>query len=150
MRRPNPPSAVQDSAILPRSCRKSGFSLIEMLVVIAVIGIIAAIAIPSIANLSDTAEKTIVKRNAQNFASVSASLASVGVEHVIPDSLGGVEATCRLFRIGLTVPDGPFAGFYFGLPGVPIDDISQTFAYLDLEFERFAARQLIFNGNASP
>ena len=122
----------------------------ELLIVIAVIGIIAAIAIPSLANLSDVADQTTAKRNAQNFASVSAGLASAGVEHVIPESLGGVEATCRLLRKGLTVPDGPFAGTFFAVPAVPLDKIQMTSVYLDLEFERFLARQLIYNGNAVP
>ena len=47
-----------------------GFSLVEMLVVIAVIGIIAAIAIPSIGSISTAAQDATKKRNAQNLASV--------------------------------------------------------------------------------
>ena len=49
-----------------------GFSLVEMLVVIAVIGIIAAIAIPSIGSINASAQTATAKRNAQNIASVYA------------------------------------------------------------------------------
>ena len=37
--------------------KNSGFSLVEMLVVIAVIGIIAAIAVPNIGRINDAAER---------------------------------------------------------------------------------------------
>ena len=49
---------------------KAGFSLVEMLVVIAVIGIIAAIAVPTIGNITEQANNSKAKRNAQNLASV--------------------------------------------------------------------------------
>ena len=59
---------------------KAGFSLVEMLVVIAVIGIIAAIAVPTIGNITDQANNSKSKRNAQNLASVCASAVAAGAE----------------------------------------------------------------------
>ena len=57
---------------------KAGFSLVEMLVVIAVIGIIAAIAVPTIGNITAQANASKAKRNAQNLASVCASAVAAG------------------------------------------------------------------------
>ena len=59
---------------------KAGFSLVEMLVVIAVIGIIAAIAVPTIGNITDQANNSKAKRNAQNLASVCASAVAAGAD----------------------------------------------------------------------
>lgn len=59
---------------------KAGFSLVEMLVVIAVIGIIAAIAVPTIGNITEQANKSKAKRNAQNLASVCASAVAAGAD----------------------------------------------------------------------
>lgn len=53
-----------------KKAAKAGFSLVEMLVVIAIIGIIAAIAIPNIGSINDAATASAVDRNAQNAASV--------------------------------------------------------------------------------
>ena len=63
---------------------KAGFSLVEMLVVIAVIGIIAAIAVPTIGNITSQANASKAKRNAQSLASVCASAVAAGATHVTP------------------------------------------------------------------
>ncbi len=57
---------------------KAGFSLVEMLVVIAVIGIIAAIAVPTIGSITSQANENKAKRNAQNLASVYSSAIAAG------------------------------------------------------------------------
>jgi len=57
---------------------KAGFSLVEMLVVIAVIGIMAAIAVPTIGNMTAQAKLNKNKRNAQSAASVWASAQAAG------------------------------------------------------------------------
>ena len=55
-----------------------GFSLVEMLVVIAVIGIIAAIAVPQIGRINESAKDATNRRNAQSIASIYASAQAAG------------------------------------------------------------------------
>ena len=58
--------------------KKKGFSLVELLVVIAVIGVIAAIAIPAMTGIFGNSRQAKAKRNAQNLASVYASAVAAG------------------------------------------------------------------------
>jgi len=110
-----------------------GFSLIEILVVIAVIGIMAGIAIPVISGLrAAAAEKS--KRNAQLTQQTSTSLESLDVAHVLPESLGGAEATTRLLREGLYVEDGTLEGTFIGIPNLPEREIRPASKYLNVVF----------------
>jgi prepilin-type N-terminal cleavage/methylation domain-containing protein len=58
--------------------RNRGFSLVEMLVVIAVIGILAGIAIGAMSSTNETAKTNAAKRNAQTLCSLYSSARSVG------------------------------------------------------------------------
>ncbi len=66
------------TALKKNNILKAGFSLVEMLVVIAVIGIMAAIAVPTIGNMTTQAKENKAKRNAQSAASVWASAQAAG------------------------------------------------------------------------
>jgi len=94
----------------------AGFSLVEMLVVIAVIGIIAAIAIPNIGKINDSAKDARKRRNAQNLASVFASAQAAGHDFTGADEA----ATITAIIAGTTINDtsSPFNGAYFGVKGV--------------------------------
>ena len=129
---------------------RRGFSLVELLVMIGVIGIMVTIAVTSIGNLSDNADATAAKSNAANMGSISASLSGLGVAHVIPESLGGTEATCRLLRRGIRIPDGPMQGSYFGVPGVSDDEISSVAVYLDISYQDLYVLRMVYNANATP
>ena len=102
---------------------KAGFSLVEMLVVIAVIGIIAAIAVP-------------------NIASVFASGTAAGLDFI--DGATSAGAIAQNIIDGETIPatdPGPFAGTFFGVPGLSADDRDAAAVYLELQ-----GGQLIYDG----
>jgi len=134
----------------PVKQNRRGFSLTEMLVVVAGIGILCAIGVQTIGGLSDTAKETAARRNAQNLASFSAVLSSLGVAHVIPESLGGKEATCRLIKHGVIVPSGPMKGTYYGIPGLPEERIPSAAVYLEISYENLYVLRMIYDGNAIP
>ncbi|MAS93025.1 MAG: hypothetical protein CMO55_07485 [Verrucomicrobiales bacterium] len=102
---------------------KGGFSLVEMLVVIAVIGIIAAIAVPNISKINDSAKDAAARRNAQNIASVYASANAAG--HSFGTDVDGIIAA---IRTGHEIDDetSPFDETFFGVPGLPTDTATLT------------------------
>ena len=112
-----------------------GLSLVEGLLVIVTIGIILAISLPIIGNIRESAKKAAATQNAKMVASMSEALAALGVAHVIPDSMGGAEATARLLREGVIVPEGPFAGERFILSGMRDGEIEEIAEYLSIQHD---------------
>ncbi|MCB1207031.1 MAG: prepilin-type N-terminal cleavage/methylation domain-containing protein [Verrucomicrobiae bacterium] len=126
--------------------RKPGdraLSLVEVLIVVVVIGILAALAMPTISNIRGVAKKATAIQNAKSISQMSGALAALGVAHVIPDSMGGVEATARLLREGVIVPDGPMAGEKFVLTGLLDEEIDYVAEFLYIQYDRRELR-LIF------
>ena len=117
------------------SARKKAFSLSELLITIAIIAVLTAAVIPVISNLHESSSKAKHLSNAKNIERMSAALASLGVAHVIPDSMGGVEATARLFREGVVVPEGPMAGEVFRLSAISDEDIAELGNFLRVQYD---------------
>lgn len=133
----------------PPRTHRSAFSLTEMLIVIAVIGVTTLISVPVLTDLIGRTKETLARQNAQRAVSVSGQLSAIGVAHVLPESLGGVEATLRLLRRGITVPDGDFQGKFFTVGEISDENIAEAAIFMEIVFETDEL-QLGYNPNPAP
>lgn len=106
---------------------KAGFSLVEMLVVIAVIGIIAAIAVPTIGSITSQANTNKAKRNAQNLASVYSSAIAAGASFSTQADAGAIVDSLVL---GVSGADS-FATTKFQVPNMSEDEKNNAEVYLE-------------------
>lgn len=121
--------------------RKAGFSLVEMLVVIAIIGIIAAIAIPNIGNLNESARDAAAKRNAQSVASVLNAAVAAGADLGSP---ADAQAIVDLAEAGVQPGDGAFKGKNFTSGEIDDDEETKTASYLSWDA---ANKQVVYKGS---
>ena len=99
--------------------KTSGFSLVEMLVVIAVIGVIAAIAVPNISKINRGARYAKDQRNAQQIASVVAAGDAAGHDFVGTATAPAAVITAVVAGHTMTAVENPsLAGTFFGVPAL--------------------------------
>src|ERR1700733_5393708 len=105
---------------------QTGFSLVEMLIVIAIIGIIAAIAIPNIGSINGAATSAKNQRNAQNIVSIFTSGAAAGVTWTTTTR----DAAVANVVSGGSPATGAFAGKNFSVPDMQTTDITGAYPYI--------------------
>ena len=99
----------------PSRPKPQGFSLVELLVVIAVIGILAAITIPSFSNIFENSSESTAKNQAQRIASVYAA----GIATGAPNFKTANSVASAMNSVGSgSFGAGINAGAFFQLPGI--------------------------------
>jgi len=93
----------------------AGFSLVEMLVVIAIIGVIAAIAIPNIGEINQGSKIAVAQRRAQDIAALFAA----GRAAEVPSFLAAENVREAMDAVGIgDYGMGVFSGSKFIIEGV--------------------------------
>lgn len=126
----------------PNSRLQPGFSLLEMLMVIAVIGIITSMALAVFGGASQGAEEAKNRRNAQEIASVASSASAAGVDFMVP---GDETATINNLSVGRMASEGVFKDRLYKLPPMHETELQGAMKYLTL-----TDSELLYDHNQNP
>lgn len=110
-----------------RNRLRYGFSLVELLTVIAVVGILAAIVLPTLSRVFESAEENGFKRNAQNIAQVYNSARMAGAS--LPDG-SDLDAVIQSLAQGVT-GKGSLSSVTFQLGAIDQMQVTGAKQFLD-------------------
>lgn len=113
----------------PHSKFRHGFSLLEMLTVIAVIGIITSMALGIFGGASQAADEAKNRRNAQEIAGIASSASAAGVDFLVP---GDEAATVNNLSVGRMASEGVFKNRVYKLPPMHETELQGAMQYLTL------------------
>lgn len=115
----------------PSFSPSTGFSIVEMLVVIAIIGVVSAIAIPLISDFTEQAEDIKAKRNAQNLVTSYASALAAG--HNFADGETEVAAIVQNVATGVTLQlSQGTEDVFIGLPSLGAVQQAEVVPFLEI------------------
>ena len=116
---------------IQRKAAVSGFSLLEMLVVVAGVAILAASVVTSFSPVWNESREAADRRNAQDLAALSASAEAFGADAIVP---GNLMASISNLVNGVTVPaNAARPAMVFKLPIGSSNDVSRAARYLALQ-----------------
>lgn len=112
--------------------KRSGYGLLELMVVVLIIGIAAAIAIARIQPTIADAEELAARRNAQELFSTYTAAAVAGIDfvHNDPDLLRTIERIVE--GAAVTDTSSPFRGKSFSVPGLTPAQQVEASQYLEI------------------
>lgn len=119
----------------PAPGRKTGFGLVELIIVVAILGIIVALAVPMVSLVRGSAGMQKSKRNAQQLVSLAATATAAGDQSIA--SAGNVHTAILRIVNGIVI-DNIYEGMSFKMP------LSETEITAASEFLTYNDGMLVF------
>jgi prepilin-type N-terminal cleavage/methylation domain-containing protein len=110
--------------------RNSGFSLVELLVVLGILGIIIAISITNMVGSTQAAQEANARANARQFSMLATAASAAGNNPAGNNS--SVTQAMQKLKNGVVISSGALANKEFKLPNVSAAEMTRAEYYLDI------------------